>query len=554
VNTEVQSIEGSIETEISGRRVWRFDTGLLATHLTRWIESASGVLTGWKLVRVSKYEEEDVSQQSREAAPAYLMRYSLRDPLTQLPNRAAFIHRLDSALDQSRSDDSPAPALLCIDIDRFKVVNESLGQALGDEFLAGAAERMGQVIGRNDTLARLGGDNFAVLMEDVDSPNTLKSATSLAKLIMAELGRHVLVGRHDVNASASIGVAVVTTDYRGAEEVVRDAEIAMYRAKQLGGARVEIFDEDMLAQAKDSLALEMDLRHALERNEFELFYQPIVSAKTGEFAAFEALIRWRHPSRGLLAPGDFLGLLHETGLIVPTGRWVVAEVCRQASRWEIACGRVVPISFNLSAREFGEPGIVETIMDAISEAGVEASAITVEITEDALIENEGSGPETLALLSDNGLRLLIDDFGTGYSSLGYLGRLPARGLKIPRELVARIHKHPQDRAIVAAIAALAHSLSLEVVAEGVENLEQLVELRAIDCAYIQGYFISPPVDALTAGRMLESPWTIPEVENNASPAPSTRSASVSGRKRAPRKRGAREKREDDLVEDAGVLA
>jgi diguanylate cyclase (GGDEF)-like protein len=441
------------------------------------------------------------------------VRYSLRDPVTQLPNRTAFIHRVDLELERVRAGKYPAVAVVCVDIDRFKVLNESLGQALGDEFLAGAAERMVRVIGREGTLARLGADTFALLLARFHS-DAVAEATAIAGLIQEELRRHVLVGRRDVNASASMGLAVVSGDCESAEEALRDAEIAMYRAKEQGGGRLEISDEKMRARTRNLLALEMDLRQALERQEFELFYQPIVSARTGGFAAFEALIRWRHPERGLLSPDVFLKLLDDTGLIVPVGRWVIAEACLQASRWELACGRIVPVSFNLCAKEFKDPCVASVILEAISIAGVEPSAMTIELTEDALIDPSGAVAQTLATLSDSGLRLLIDDFGTGYSSLSYLGRLPAHGLKIPRELVSRIHTSSQDRAVVRAIRALALSLKLDVVAEGVENVEQLAELREIDCDLIQGYLVSPPVDACAAGKLLAGEWALPECQPN----------------------------------------
>lgn len=443
---------------------------------------------------------------SDEGAHANVLRYTLRDPLTQLPNRAALIHRLDDAIDLSIESGEARFALLCLDMDRFKIINESLGHALGDQFLSDAAERLSHLISLRDTLARLGGDKFAIILAGHSASELTARACELAKDIQAELARPVILGRREVYASASIGIAVGRHEYRKSEEPLRDAEIAMYRAKELGRGRYELFDSELDAQARERLDLEMDLRDALDRHEFELFYQPIVSTDTGKLSAFEALLRWRHPSRGLLTPADFLQLLHDTSLIIPVGRWVIAEACRQMGEWQTEFGYVTPISINLSAREFAQPGIVDAIAHAIAEAGIDPSAITVEITEDTLIGRAHNVTETIRALTAMGLNLLIDDFGTGYSSLSYLAELPAHGLKIPRELVWRIDQRTQDRAIVEAISALAHVLELGVVAEGVETVTQLGELRELGCEHLQGYLISRPVEAQKARHMLATGW------------------------------------------------
>jgi diguanylate cyclase (GGDEF)-like protein len=446
--------------------------------------------------------------------PAYLIRYMLRDLLTQLPNRATFINNLDAALEKSRLHADCNFTLLCIGMDRFKIINESLGFERGDELLVGASERIARIMRGNETLARLGGDKFAVLIDNANSTAATETAVQLAREIQNELSAPLLVGRYEVFASASVGIAPVSASYANAEAIVRDAEIAMYRAKNLGKSHCVVFDSTIDSRHATELELEMDLRHAIKRNEFELYYQPIVSAATGKFAAYEALIRWRHPSRGLLQPGAFLRLLNDTGLIVSAGRWVFEQVCRQAREWERAAGRIISVSLNLSAPEFGAPGLVNAISQTMNETGVNPESLTVEITEGALVAYPDGGEDTLSALSGQGLRLLIDDFGTGYSSLSYLGRLPVRGLKIPRELVSRIDRHAEDRAIVHAIAALSQVLGLDVVAEGVENREQLAELRAMECHHVQGYLISPPVNAITAGEMLGTDggalWGFPE--------------------------------------------
>jgi len=454
-----------------------------------------------------------IPDREHKCGPASLLRYMIRDLLTQLPNRATFINNLDAALEKSQNHSHCNFTLLCIGMDRFKIVNESLGYERGDELLVAASERIARVMRGNQTLARLGGDKFAVLTESTNSTAATEAAIGLAREIQKELSGPLLVGRYEVFASASVGIAPVSPSYTSAEAIVRDAEIAMYRAKYLGKSHCVVFDPTVDSRQTTALELEMDLRHAIKRNEFELYYQPIVSAVTGKFAAYEALIRWRHPSRGLLAPGAFLGLLNDTGLIVSAGRWVFEQVCRQAKEWETAAGRIISVSLNLSAPEFGAPGLVKAISETIDETGVNPESITVEITEGALVAYPDGGEDTLSALSGQGLRLLIDDFGTGYSSLSYLGRLPVRGLKIPRELVSRIDQHAEDRAIVHAIAALSQVLGLDVVAEGVENREQLAQLRAMECHHVQGYLISPPVDVRTAGEMLgnegEATWSFP---------------------------------------------
>ena len=462
----------------------------MSSSLTQWVASTDS--------------EPKKAEAPHRCGPAYLIRYLLCDLLTQLPNRATFINTLDAALERTRLPSHPGFALLCIGMDRFKIVNESLGYERGDELLVGASERIARTLGRHSTLARLGGDKFAVLVDDTDTQSATTAAYELAKQICEELQMPLLVGKYEVFMSAGIGIAPVESTYSSAEAIVRDAEIAMYRAKLLGKSHYVVFDAARDTRHEAALALEMELRHAIARKEFELYYQPIVAAATGRFAAYEALIRWRHPSKGILEPQAFLGLLNDTGMIVSAGRWVFEEVCRQAREWEKAAGRLICISLNLSAPEFGAPGLADAISETINATGVNPSSLTVEITEGALLGLADGGEDTLTALSGQGLRLLIDDFGTGYSSLSYLGRLPVRGLKIPRELVSRIHERAEDRAIVHAIAALSHALGLDIVAEGVENREQLAQLRAMECHHVQGFLISPPVDAVTAGEMLGS--------------------------------------------------
>lgn len=474
--------------------------------LNRAVKSAAPLLKPWKLVPLQSRRSDE--PQSSGERPGYLMRYTLRDFLTQLPNRALFSDRLDAALQRSRAHEHCTFALLSIDMDRFQVVNESLGRSMGDELLVAVVERIRNVLGDHHVLGRVGGDRFAAIIENGSAESVDVVAAGVSEAIQASLASPVLLGRREIFVSASIGIVVVGRQYENAEDILRDADIALFNAKQKGKGTSAFFDSEMHLRVVNNLDLEMDLRRAIERREFEMFYQPMVDTNTGELFAYEALVRWRHPVRGLLQPASFLPALMETNDILKVGKWVIAEVCRQAGEWASKCGRPIPVSMNLSAREFGDPGTVDAIFKALAGSGAHASAIKLEITEDALVEYAGIGKMTMNTLNDHGLQLLIDDFGTGYSSLGYLGRLPVGGLKVPRELVACLDKK-QDRAVVASIVALAHVLGMEVIAEGVENAEQLEILREMGCEYVQGYLISRPMDADTAFRMLSSRFQSP---------------------------------------------
>jgi diguanylate cyclase (GGDEF)-like protein len=393
--------------------------------------------------------------------------------------------------------------VLCIDIDRFKVVNASLGREMGDRLLTAIAVRINSQLSGRDAIARVGGDEFAVLIEE---SNEGKCAVAIADAIQREL-----IGGFDIDGtiiytSASIGVVRLSARYSAAEDILRDGEIAMYRAKTKGRARAEHFHPTMLAVALDLFELEKDLRRAVERGEFELHYQPIISLKTGKVRAFESLLRWRHPVRGLQSPSAFLGLLKETGLILSVGKWVIEEACRQAKIWQDMRGRPIPVTINIASQQFSHSSVVQTVSDAISSTGVDPMALVLEITEDTLVEDLDAARGTLLPLRERGVRTMIDDFGTGYSSLSYLRRLPVDAIKIDASFLDRIERFTEDRMIVRAIIALAHALELCVVAEGVERREQLVELIGLECEEAQGYLISKPVDVATATDMVVTRW------------------------------------------------
>jgi diguanylate cyclase (GGDEF)-like protein len=420
-----------------------------------------------------------------------------------LLNRGQILDRIGRELSRTKACIAGRSVVLSIDLDRFKIVTASLGRRTGDELLAAIARRINGLLGTRDSIARVGGDEFVIMLEE---PAPYGAAIEVAERIQKELIGGFNLETTVVYTTASIGVARISSSYASPEDILRDAEIAMYHAKARGRARAEVFHPGMHANAIDMFELETDLRRAVERKEFELFYQPIVSAVNGRVRAFESLLRWRHPSRGILSPGAFLDLLKETGLIVPVGEWVINEACRQARIWQEVRLRPVPVTINLAPQQFTHANVVKTVTEAIESSGVDPMGIVLELTEDAILEDLDSARETLAPLRARGVRIMIDDFGTGYSSLSYLRRLSVDAIKIDASFVDRIEKFTEDRMIVRAIVALAHALELCVVAEGIERKEQLAELVNLECEEVQGYMISQPVDAETATRMIEGRW------------------------------------------------
>ena len=441
----------------------------------------------------------DISERKR--AEAQLAYGAFHDPLTGLPNRALFLDRLAQAVERVRRRDGAALAVLFLDLDRFKVINDSLGHGTGDELLRAIGARLGEALRPGDTAARFGGDEFTVLLEGVGDAVV---ATHVAQRILDSLSRPFHLSRTEVYTSASAGIALHSGGSGSPDELLRSAGTALGRAKARGRARCEVFDRAMHAEAMDRLQMEMDLRPAAERGELRLVYQPVVSLPEGCVAGFEALLRWEHPTRGRVLPEQFVPVAEETGLIVPIGEWVLEEACRQLRRWrERFPGRRVTVGVNLSPRQFSRPELVDRVREILAEAEVEPSALRLEITESLLIEHAGPTAAMLARLRDAGVGLCMDDFGTGYSSLSYLHRFPLDTLKIDRSFVMRVGNGGDAEPIVRTIAALAHNLGLKVVAEGVETAAQLEELRALRCEYAQGYLFSPPLDAADADRLLE---------------------------------------------------
>jgi diguanylate cyclase (GGDEF)-like protein/PAS domain S-box-containing protein len=427
-------------------------------------------------------------------------RRGLHDPLTGLPNRTLVLDRIAHAL--ARADRSEGSvAVLFLDVDNFKVVNDSLGHRAGDNLLCQLAARLSDAVRPADTVGRFGGDEFVVLCEDVtDEPMALRIAGRLARVFSEPFA---LEGDDVHTASASIGVVLRDGLQDNPEELLRDADAAMYRAKERGRARVELFDTGMRARAIGRLQTEGDLRRALERDELRVFYQPIVALGDGRIRGFEALVRWEHPDRGLLAPAQFIPVAEESGMIVALGRVVLEQACRQSAQWSAVYGPV-SIHVNLSARQVADPNLVDSVAHVLRVTGVEPANLVLELTESSLLERVHSPGETLTRLKSLGILLILDDFGTGYSSLSYLQHFPLSGLKIDRSFVAALSAANGNGAIVDAILRMARALDLEVVAEGLESPEHLDVLRRLGCRFGQGYLFSRPVDVSAASALLEA--------------------------------------------------
>jgi diguanylate cyclase (GGDEF)-like protein len=464
-------------------------------------QGPGGQVTGTIGVAFDVTERRRAEEQARHAA--------LHDDLTRLPNRTLFIDRLGHALDRARRRRGPF-AVLLLDLDRFKNVNDSLGHSQGDRLLAAAARRLCECVRPGDTVSRLGGDEFAILLEEISGP---ADPVRVADRIQYSLSAPFDLDGHDVVTTASIGIAPVAPDYERAEEVLRDADIAMYRAKALGRARHQVFDPSMHVHAVAVLRTEMELRRALEKGEFRLYYQPILSVPGGHIAAFEGLLRWDHPRRGLILPAEFLPLAEEMGLMIPLGRWALAEGCRQMAAW---AGRDVHMSLNICGKQLLQSDLVAQINQAARAAGAALDHLDLELTEDVLTKDGDSVPLVLADLKALALRVSIDDFGTGQSSLGLLHRLPIDTLKIDRSFVADMSRRRDSLEIVRTIVALGHNLGMGVVAEGVETAEQLRDLRGLGCDYVQGFLFSPAVDPAAAERLLAAPrpaWAASRVQD-----------------------------------------
>jgi diguanylate cyclase (GGDEF)-like protein len=424
------------------------------------------------------------------ARTANSMRQAFNDSLTGLPNRALLLDRMELTLARAERDGRDVTVLF-LDLDGFKPINDSLGHLTGDRLLIEVARRLKECVGRTDTAARLGGDEFAILLADLDDP--ARAVDVAARVIAALEPPFTLLGR-EVFARASIGIA---SGREPPEDLLRNADVAMYRAKREGGDRYRVFEPAMHAAVVDRLELEADLRRALARDELVLHFQPIVDLDTGRLEGTEALVRWNHPTRGLVPPLEFVPLAEETGLIVSLDRWVMAEACRHAARWVERFGPAAPawVSVNLSGRHLLDGSFEEDVVRALRATGLDPRRLTLEITETVLVQDVAAAIDQLHRLKALGVRLAIDDFGTGYSSLRYVGRFPADFLKIAKPFVDGVHDDDKDAALVRTIVTLGRSLGMEPIAEGVERLPQLERLRELGSAYGQGYLFARPLPA-----------------------------------------------------------
>ncbi|MBX9257521.1 amino acid permease [Desmonostoc muscorum CCALA 125] len=466
-----------------------------------------------ELIRVNQQLQQDIIK--RQEAQEKLLHNSLHDGLTGLPNQSLFIQRVQQSIERTKHDKNYLFAVLFLDLDRFKVVNDSLGHLLGNQLLIAISHRLKSVIRAGDIVARFGGDEFTILIEEIDDLNT---ATHIAERIKKVLALPFQLNEHRVFTNASIGIAFSKADYQQAAQIIRDADVAMYSAKALGKARYEVFDQKMHEGASLLLELETALRHALllKQEEFRLYYQPIVSLLTGKIIGFEALIRWHHPQRGIVSPHDFIPLAEETGMIVNIGQWVLYQACHQMHTWhqQFPSSLNLTISVNFSGKQITQPDIFKQVKQTLQQTGLEPCSLKLEITESLLMDNFELATTVLSQLNALNVELHMDDFGTGYSSLNYLHRLPIKTIKIDRSFVNNIGSRGENLEIVRAIVTLAHNLNMSVTAEGIETVEQLAQLKALQCDYGQGYFFLPPMQSAEVERILAANFCYKDLLRN----------------------------------------
>ena len=448
----------------------------------------------------------------REQVQAKLLRMALKDNLTSLPNRAFLMKQLERATLRAQKNFKYSYGVLFLDCDRFKVINDSLGHTIGDKLLIAVADRLKYCLPEATTIARLGGDEFIIFLDEIENK---KSVIATAEKIHQVMKLPFQIREREIFINVSIGIVLGDRTYQKPENLLRDADTAMYRAKEQGKGSYMVFEKNMHARAEKIMELETDLRRSCalslanicqaEAQEFELHYQPIVCLKTNKLSGFEALIRWNHPEKGRICPGEFIPIAEETGSIVQIGIWALRQACCQLKQWQqenIYCSLPLTISVNLSVKQFAQPDLIERIDEILEETQLEGKNLKLEITESAIVDNNDLATDILQKLKDRGIQLLIDDFGTGYSCLSYLHRFPVDTLKIDRSFISRITDTGENIEIVEAIIRLAHDLNISVVAEGIETKNQLERIKTLGCELGQGYFFSKPLNKDAAGEML----------------------------------------------------
>ncbi|QZZ19262.1 EAL domain-containing protein [Leptothermofonsia sichuanensis E412] len=467
--------------------------GLWITVTGRPLRDQHGNLKGGVIVCRDITERKQVEEK--------LLHDAYHDGLTGLANRALFMERLQRAIASTKQHKNHMFSVLFLDLDRFKVINDSLGHIVGDQLLIAISRRLEACLRPRDTIARLGGDEFAILLENLhDSSDAIQIAERLQKALVQPFDLNGI----EIFASISIGIASSTIHYDHPQELLRDADTAMYHAKALGKSRYQIFDKTMHTRAVTLLQIETDLRRAIERQEFRLHYQPIVNLHTHQIMGFEALIRWHHPERGLISPAEFIPIAEETGLIIPIDLWLLREACHQMRHWQMQLPQAThfTISVNISGKQFSQPNLIEQVKHILRETGLDACCLKLEITESVLVANADIAIRMLQQLQALGIQLSIDDFGTGYSSLSYLHRFPMNTLKIDRSFTKSIGADPKKLGIIKTVVSLAQNLGMDVIAEGVETSEQVSQLKVLNCTSAQGFFFSKPLDEKTAQGLI----------------------------------------------------
>ncbi|MEA5509011.1 EAL domain-containing protein [Crocosphaera sp. UHCC 0190] len=483
LNNKIDEGEITIKTAQGAEKIWHFSSAPL------------GRLADGRRMVISMAI--DVTE--RKKAEEQLRHDALHDSLTDLPNRLLLMERLEQSIQRAKRHKNYRFALIFLDLDRFKLINDSLGHVVGDHLLIRIASHLKNCVRVLDTVARLGGDEFIILLDDLQEEI---EALHIAERIIEALKTPFKIGDRDVFTTASLGIAFNKQEDENAYHILRNADLAMYKAKEKGKSCYVIFDQKMHVQAQKLLDLETNLRLALKHQEFLLYYQPILSLSTRNLAGFEALVRWQHPQKGLISPAHFIPVAEETGLIIPLGEWVLLESCRQLKGWQeqFAQFQHLKISVNLSSQQLKDHQIIEKIDNILSQTGLDANCLKLEITESILMENKSIARDILLQLKERGIEISIDDFGTGYSSLSYLHHLPVDSLKIDRSFVINMNQHQDNMRVTEAIITLAHHLQLDVIAEGIETEKDLQQLRDLGCEFGQGYLFSKPL----SGKEIEA--------------------------------------------------